>query len=79
MLKDKIKLIKKSLPIIPYRFLNEIFALKKYHILQNGNLASNKIFSGINFLMNTFHISLILLVLLKYKIKNRVCNVKLEI
>ena len=59
--------------------LNDLFALKKFHILQIGNLASNKIFSGITFLMNTLHISLMLLVLLKYKIKNRMCNVKFEI
>ena len=38
------RIIKKFLSIIPRRFLNDLFALKKCRILHIDNLASNKKF-----------------------------------
>ena len=43
---------KKTLTIKPYRFPNDLFALKKCSILHIANLSSNKKISGIKLLMN---------------------------
>ena len=45
-------MIKKNLPIMPSRFSNELFALKKCRILHSEYLTSNKNNSGINLLTN---------------------------
>ena len=65
----KIKLlIKIFLLFMPFRFSNDLFALKKCHILHFENLTSSKKL-GIKLLMNIVLISDMLHTFLKYEIK----------
>ena len=66
----KIKLmINKFLPIISGRYSNDLFALKKWHMLQIENLISNKK-TSIKLLKNIVLKSYLLHTFLKYEIKN---------
>ena len=63
-------MIKKFLPVMPRKFSNDLFALKKCCILHIENLTVNKKNSGIKLLMNIVLISYLLHTFLKYEIKN---------
>ena len=59
---------KNILQIMPYRFSNDLFALKKCRILHIENLISNGIFSGIKLSMSIVLTSQIVPAFLKYEI-----------